>query len=214
MFYARWSQLELMNHLSYVPISLTKENSILTPSCRPDRACASGLLRPPTSNTSQPALPAPPPSPSSPASPPRSGALHFGSSFPCCLGQESLLMTSDCWFWLWTHLYIRSCCLAMSASLEHVSLCSFLLPSSTSLLASAVSSTAAASANLRTVPCPKQLHKMIFWTSLISQSQHLLHILRTRLTDSWLLFLHCSDNAVCSSCFLYMSIVWASKQPL
>ena len=28
----------------------------------------------------------------------QAGALHFGRSFPCCSGQESLLTTSDCWF--------------------------------------------------------------------------------------------------------------------
>ena len=102
---------QLTNHLRYVPSSSKKKNSILTPSCRPDHACASCLLlqhsishharasrAPPTRPTRQPAPPSPPPSPPSPPSPPRSGALHVGRSFPCCSGQESLLTTSDCWF--------------------------------------------------------------------------------------------------------------------
>ena len=184
------------------PSSLAKEFSILMPSCRPNHACVSYLLlqhsisrhahasrASPTRPTRQPAPPTPPPSaPShSPPSPIRGPLLR--RQLPLLF--RTRVIADDKWLivFIVNSPSDSSSCLICSSMFHCDPSFHLLQPRYCQLLCLQL----LALRHLRTVLCPKQMHRMIFWMILfLSQSQHLLHILRKWLTDSWLLFLYCS----------------------
>ena len=126
-------------------------------------------------------------------------------------GQESLLTTNDGWFWLCTHLQTLSCCL-LPLSMSH---CDPSLPLEQPRYWQLLCLQMLALRHFRNVLCPQQLHKMIFWISFLSQSQHLLHIPKWPIETDSLQCIRAASSAPLLSLHtacIYMCITRASKQ--